>query len=827
MLSFISRQIGRTNKFRQMMPIFAVMLSSLLAHNTAIAQLYSLAFDRNTQQTQLYSVNTSDASFTSIGAGTGLAQWAYNAVANDPFNQLVYALGIDPIAADGSYQLVRFDSSTGTSQIIGNIGTLETVVSLHFERSSMRLIAALNTGSIIRLVSIDPLTAAINEIHTGISDCCILNPSVSALNNGRLFFSGRLRTDLPDTVRLIGFSTSGDNNVTMPLTSARLAALVENPATGLLYGLNQISSAPPISNNLQLVQVASDGTTTDIGAALTNCCSLALDVATISSNVFIAAGRNIGSPDLSLINFDLMSGSASFSSAPIDNAIIVNAFYDQLKGLIPTTTSIDNINPNPVEIGQSYTVNATVTAASGAATGTVTIDDGLGNSCQFTAPSGQCSLTATMVGSATITANYNATGNFTDSSAINSVQITQATSTTNIISISPNPAVVGNLYTVTVSVNGFGTATGTVMVSDGLGMTCQINLPATSCDLNSINAGARVISANYSGDVNNLPSSTSTNFTVNPAVSNTQITLINPSPSTVGMPYTVTATVSGFGTPSGSIQVNDGDGASCTIVLPATACALTSTSAGLKTITASYLGDANNLPSNTSMMHTVDRAMSTTNIQSINPTPSTAGQLYTVTVQVTGFGTVSGNIDVSDGLGQSCIIVLPATECSLTTFSAGAVTVNASYVGDINNLPSSDNFAHSVVQAATSLSLSATPNPVLLGFDTQLIATVHDGVDPITGTVSFTINGNVINACGAVPVINNSAECITQFDQPIALLIGASYSGDMNNISATSTLGILVQPLPIPTMNQYALYFLLLALFTVGLIHLRKHPVSS
>jgi len=88
---------------------------------------------------------------------------------------------------------------------------------------------------------------------------------------------------------------------------------------------------------------------------------------------------------------------------------------------IPTTTTITSIVPEPSNIGQSYTVNVQVTAniGLGIPTGSVNIDDGLGNNCS--APldltgAGSCSLNNASAGSLTINANYPGEGPFIGSS---------------------------------------------------------------------------------------------------------------------------------------------------------------------------------------------------------------------------------------------------------------------------------------------------------------------------------------------------------------------------------------------------------------------------
>ena len=55
--------------------------------------------------------------------------------------------------------------------------------------------------------------------------------------------------------------------------------------------------------------------------------------------------------------------------------------------------------------------------------------------------------------------------------------------------------------------------------------------------------------------------------------------------------YSVAVTAPGGGTPTGTVTVSDGTGATCSGTVAAGTCSLTSTTAGAKTITASYGGD--------------------------------------------------------------------------------------------------------------------------------------------------------------------------------------------------------------------------------------------
>src|SRR6185295_5487105 len=164
-----------------------------------------------------------------------------------------------------------------------------------------------------------------------------------------------------------------------------------------------------------------------------------------------------------------------------------------------------------------------------------------------------------------------------------------------------------------------------------------------------------------------------------------------PDPSVTGQAYTVTANVvatpPGMGTPTGTITVSDGTGGTCTITLPATNCALTSTTAGAKTLTATYSGDSNFNGSSGTTPHTVNKADTTAAIISDSPDPSVVGQGVTVTYTVSatspGTGTPTGNVLVSDGV-NSCIGTVAAGQCVIALFTPGARTLTATYQGDAN-----------------------------------------------------------------------------------------------------------------------------------------------
>ena len=134
-------------------------------------------------------------------------------------------------------------------------------------------------------------------------------------------------------------------------------------------------------------------------------------------------------------------------------------------------------------------------------------------------------------------------------------------------------------------------------------------------------AGTRTLTATYGGDPNfNGSTSPGEPHTVIGITTVTAITADDPDPSVVGEPvtvnYKVTGNVPGGGAPSGNVTVTDGS-RSCTGTVDAGQCAITFTTAGAKSLTATYAGDDlyNASPVSAVVSHQVNRANTTTHDQ--------------------------------------------------------------------------------------------------------------------------------------------------------------------------------------------------------------------
>ncbi len=395
------------------------------------------------------------------------------------------------------------------------------------------------------------------------------------------------------------------------------------------------------------------------------------------------------------------SGYRLSASAPGLPSVVSTAF-DVTGG--PTTTTVTAATPSPSVTGQPVTLSFTVTSAAGTPTGNVTVGEGV-TSCTASVAVGKCTVAFPTSGARSLTAAYGGDGSFAASSSEPFAHTVSRASTATTITGSPSSAtVVGESYTVSVAVTveapGAGTPTGTVTVSDGT-ETCQADVAEGSCVLTATTAGTKNLTASYAGDADFTGSATlaGRSHTVKAAVTTTTITGASPDPSAIYEPVTVLYAVAvqapGAGTPTGTVTVSDGAGTTCTGTVAEASCAMAFVSAGAKTLTATYAGDANFTGSKSpGLSHTVVRAATITEVSS-SANPAVAGQTITFTARVTSAGsTPRGRVRFYVGgtlVGDSKGVRLSDGVAGVSTrLSAGTYVVIASYLGDANYEPSAD-----------------------------------------------------------------------------------------------------------------------------------------
>ena len=311
------------------------------------------------------------------------------------------------------------------------------------------------------------------------------------------------------------------------------------------------------------------------------------------------------------------SGSVGGGSHTVDQAL--------------TTTTLTDV-PDPSVVGESVTFTATVAPiapGAGTPTGSVVFDFGDGNiSAPVVLVAGVATTThayTTTTGSPfTLSATYSGDTNFTGSAGAGTHTVDQASTTTTLTDV-PDPSVVGQSVTFTATVApvapGAGTPTGSVVFDFGDG---NISAPvplvagvATTTHAYTTTTGSPfTITATYSGDADFAASATAGGLThtVNQAATTTSIFDDIPDPSTVGQLVTFTVHVNavapGAGTPTGTVDLDFGDGNTSGPValvggVATTTHTYTTTVGSPFTVTATYSGDTNFTASSGQGGHTV------------------------------------------------------------------------------------------------------------------------------------------------------------------------------------------------------------------------------
>ena len=203
-------------------------------------------------------------------------------------------------------------------------------------------------------------------------------------------------------------------------------------------------------------------------------------------------------------------GDSQFAASSDMDSHRVNA-----AGPASTTTTITSHNPDPSEPGEQITVTFTVTSSAGTPTGDVVVTDMTGGGCTASVAAGSCQYTPAEDGPRTIRARY--AGNAAFSPSEDNEQHTvnpPRASTTQILSVTPEPSQSGGEIQVTFRVTGEGGGipTGTVAVysDQEAGPGCaeaplnDVGEGSCSFVLNSVTI--HTIRAAYSGEARFEPS---------------------------------------------------------------------------------------------------------------------------------------------------------------------------------------------------------------------------------------------------------------------------------------------------------------------------------
>jgi hypothetical protein len=417
----------------------------------------------------------------------------------------------------------------------------------------------------------------------------------------------------------------------------------------------------------------------------------------------------------------LVSAAASAVSAP------VNFTVNQPFGTLAVSPSA-----NPATLGQPVTFTATFTPPAGGPAPTGTVRFAI-DSTVATVPLNGTTATYTTsgltLGDHQVSAIYTGDLTYVPEAASTFTEHVLAPATVT-LAVSPSPALVGQVYTVTDSVSGTATVGGQTVTPTGTATFMSDGRPLGTFDVAAhptVLVGFRDDTATshhfqliYSGD-GVFQSSASADFLMNivdPTPTSTTL-VVSPAAPVFGQPETVTATVTKSvaggvppagqvdlfvdgpttGTPAQSLTLNGGS-ASFSLALPA----------GRHVVDAVYRGLAVDAGSDSGPVTlTVGQASTfTTLATSLNPAPFGQAVTFTAAVGTTAVGVAppAGSVTFAiDGVSQGAVpLVNGQAVFTASALPAGPHTVTATYNG-------SGNFAGSMASLDQTVTPSSPPAP--------------------------------------------------------------------------------------------------------------------
>jgi D-alanyl-D-alanine carboxypeptidase len=452
--------------------------------------------------------------------------------------------------------------------------------------------------------------------------------------------------------------------------------------------------------------------------------------------------------------------------------------------------------PSPAAFGQKVTLVATVTVATGAASGKVTFFDGNSNLGTVPVAGGSASLetSALAVGSHSLTGRYTEDPVNLPAASTPAVEVIGTDSTTTSLTSSANPSGIGQLVRLTAKVISTGVPTGSVTFNDGKKVLGSVPLSAGSAvySTSTLTSGSHVITATYAGDASHAGSlSPALTQQVIEKTTTTALT-VKPGTAAYGTPVSLQAVVSGAGALTGVVQFKDGTKSlgHANVTNGKASLSVSSLSAGGNTITASYTGDQTHTGSSSPIvLVTVTQAKpSITLISSQNP--STVGQPVTFTANIAGTGAVapSGSVVFSDGpnaIGAPQPIFDGSANISTSSLSAGPHAISAAYSGDPNYTSAASTPLNQIVKgAATQTVLQSSPDPSAAGQSVSFSVTVSSKQGVPSGSA------RLLDGKAQIAIINltNGAGAFSTSSLTVGPhTVTAVYAGDSTHQGSTSS----------------------------------------
>jgi hypothetical protein len=182
----------------------------------------------------------------------------------------------------------------------------------------------------------------------------------------------------------------------------------------------------------------------------------------------------------------------------------------------------------------------------------------------------------------------------------------------------------------------------------------------------------------------------------------------------------------------------------------------------------------------------------TTTILNSSPNPSTYGQAVTLTATVSSAapGGATGKVTFKNGTTSVGTATVSGGLATLTTnkLPAGTLSITATYGGDSNSARSTSTAVSQVVSmAATTTTVTSSPNPSVAGQNVKFTATVKSPTVVPVGTVTFTTGTTTL---GTISLAGGKASLTTSALPAGTTTVTATYNGTSN---ITGSLGSVVQ----------------------------------
>jgi len=404
-----------------------------------------------------------------------------------------------------------------------------------------------------------------------------------------------------------------------------------------------------------------------------------------------------------------------------------------LTSLTVATTTTITPPTSTIKPGDPLPLTATVAAAAGTPTGSVTFLDGTTALGSAPLSGGVATLASASLtgGNHTITASYAGDRSFAASASAPLSEAVRPVATSLALTDTPTAISIGDSVNLVATASTvLGNPTGQVTFLDGttpLGTSTLDANGRAQLTLSNLVAGSHAIAASFGGDSLSNPA-TSPTLQLTVAAVPTTVALVSPTnPSSYQQSINLTASVAsghetGFGRPTGSVSFGSGSTVLGTVPLDATGHAtlpIAGLPVGNDPIVANYLGDSLHAGSSvtTATLQTVVQAATSTAL-AVSPDPRVVGKPVLLTATVgSAVGSPTGIVEFKDGARILGKVSLVGGQAFLITTLSSAPnhTLTALYSGNANLAGSSSQplaLATSTAPATPATSLPTPPAPV-------------------------------------------------------------------------------------------------------------------